>query len=60
MRGDARRHRADITVPLDYADPGGRTITVAISRLRATDTAHRVGPLLLNDGGPAGPASTCH
>ncbi|MER7789496.1 alpha/beta hydrolase [Streptomyces sp. NPDC097640] len=47
---------ADITVPLDYANPGGRTITVAISRLKATDTAHRVGPLLLNDGGPAGPS----
>ncbi|MDG4856653.1 alpha/beta hydrolase [Streptomyces sp. T-3] len=47
---------ADITVPLNYADPGGRTITVAISRLKATDTAHRVGPLLLNDGGPAGPS----
>lgn len=47
---------ADITVPLDYADPGGRTITVAISRLEATDTAHRIGPLLLNDGGPAGPS----
>ncbi|WP_405798631.1 alpha/beta hydrolase [Streptomyces sp. NBC_01506] len=47
---------ADITVPLDYADPGGRTITVAISRLKATDTAHRVGALLLNDGGPAGPS----
>ncbi|MFH9616626.1 alpha/beta hydrolase [Streptomyces pratensis] len=46
---------ADITVPLDYAAPGGRTITVAISRLQATDTTHRVGPLLLNDGGPAAP-----
>ncbi|MFC4502729.1 MULTISPECIES: alpha/beta fold hydrolase [Streptomyces] len=45
---------ADITVPLDYADPGGRTITVAVSRIRATDTAHRVGPLLLNGGGPGG------
>ncbi|MFD4022255.1 alpha/beta hydrolase [Streptomyces sp. NPDC058576] len=43
-------------MPLDYADPGGRTITVAISRLKATDTAHRIGPLLLNDGGPAGPS----
>ncbi|MFI0982612.1 alpha/beta hydrolase [Streptomyces sp. NPDC021093] len=46
---------ADITVPLDYADPGGRTLTVALSRVKATDTAHRVGPLLLNDGGPGGP-----
>ncbi|MFJ5546158.1 alpha/beta hydrolase [Streptomyces sp. NPDC093225] len=47
---------ADITVPLDYAAPRGRTITVAVSRLKATDTDHRVGPLLLNDGGPAGPS----
>ncbi|EFL30183.1 TAP domain-containing protein [Streptomyces viridochromogenes DSM 40736] len=47
---------ADVTVPLDYSDPGGRTITVAVSRIRATDTAHRVGPLLLNGGGPGGPS----
>jgi pimeloyl-ACP methyl ester carboxylesterase len=46
---------ADITVPLDYTDPGGPTITVAVSRLPATDTDRRVGPLLLNDGGPGGP-----
>lgn len=45
---------AEVTVPLDYGDPEGRTITVAISRIRATDTAHRVGPLLLNGGGPGG------
>ncbi|MER7952495.1 alpha/beta hydrolase [Streptomyces sp. NPDC096079] len=47
---------ADITVPLDYADPAGRTLTVAVSRLKATDTSHRIGALLLNDGGPAGPS----
>ncbi|MBM7170887.1 alpha/beta fold hydrolase [Streptomyces sp. G44] len=47
---------ADITVPLDYSDPGGRTITVAISRLRATDRANRVGAMLLNNGGPGGPS----
>lgn len=47
---------AEVTVPLDYADPDGRTITVAISRLKATDTRHRVGPLLLNGGGPGGPS----
>ncbi len=45
---------ADVTVPLDYADPGGRTITVAISRIRGTDSAHRIGALLLNGGGPGG------
>ncbi|WP_329403824.1 alpha/beta hydrolase [Streptomyces melanogenes] len=47
---------ADVTVPLDYADPRGRTITVAISRLKATDTRHRVGSILLNNGGPGGSA----
>ncbi|WP_030893844.1 alpha/beta hydrolase [Streptomyces sp. NRRL S-474] len=46
---------ADVTVPLDYSRPGGRTITVAISRIRATDTGRRIGPLLLNGGGPGGP-----
>ncbi|MET9450198.1 alpha/beta hydrolase [Streptomyces cinerochromogenes] len=45
---------ADVTVPLDYARPDGRTLTVALSRIRATDTAHRAGALLLNSGGPGG------
>ncbi|MGK5557630.1 alpha/beta hydrolase [Actinomadura kijaniata] len=44
---------ADVTVPLDYANPGGRTITIAISRLRAT--GRRMGTMVLNGGGP-GPA----
>ncbi|MET7301671.1 alpha/beta hydrolase [Embleya sp. NPDC005575] len=43
---------ANVTVPLDYADPWGRTTTVAISRLEATDTHRRIGSLLLNNGGP--------
>ncbi|MEU5427901.1 alpha/beta hydrolase [Streptomyces olivoreticuli] len=47
---------ADVTVPLDYAAPEGRTITVAISRLKATDTRHRIGSILLNNGGPGGTA----
>ncbi|MEU1312451.1 alpha/beta hydrolase [Streptomyces cinnamoneus] len=47
---------ADVVVPLDYADPGGRTLTVAISRLKATDTRHRIGSILLNNGGPGGTA----
>ncbi|WP_433545229.1 alpha/beta hydrolase [Streptomyces sp. CA-294286] len=47
---------ATLTVPLDYADPRGRTITLAISRLEATDTRHRIGTMLLNIGGPGGPA----
>ncbi|MFI1103848.1 alpha/beta hydrolase [Streptomyces melanogenes] len=47
---------ADVTVPLDYTAPRGRTITVAISRLKATDTRHRIGSILLNNGGPGGSA----
>jgi pimeloyl-ACP methyl ester carboxylesterase len=46
---------ADIRVPLDYGRPGQRTITVAISRIRATDRANRIGPLMFNLGGPAIP-----
>ncbi|MFT2017223.1 alpha/beta hydrolase [Streptomyces sp. 796.1] len=52
----AGAHCADLTVPLDYTRPDGRTITVAISRIKATDTAHRIGPLLFNGGGPGGPS----
>ncbi|WP_258054906.1 alpha/beta hydrolase [Streptomyces sp. Ru71] len=43
---------AAITVPLDYDAPGGRTTTVAVSRIAATDTAHRIGTLVLVAGGP--------
>ncbi|WP_172385241.1 alpha/beta hydrolase [Streptomyces sp. MNP-20] len=46
---------AGVAVPLDYAKPGGRSIRVAISRLAATDRRHRIGTLLLNNGGPGGP-----
>lgn len=41
-----------VTVPLDYRDPGGRTISVAVARRAATDTAHRLGTLFVNTGGP--------
>lgn len=47
---------AEVTVPLDYTRPGDRTISVALSRLKATDTAHRRGVLLVNPGGPGEPA----
>lgn len=42
----------EITVPLDYGKPNGRTITVAMSRMKATE--NRIGALLLNGGGPGG------
>jgi len=43
-----------VTVPLDYAQPAGPTITVALTRLRAVDQRHRLGVLALNPGGPGG------
>ncbi|KUJ66299.1 hydrolase [Streptomyces albus subsp. albus] len=45
---------AKVTVPLDYAAPGGRTIQIAISRIKARSTTGRRGILLSNPGGPGG------
>ncbi|MCQ0017561.1 alpha/beta fold hydrolase [Actinomadura madurae] len=42
-------------MPLDHSKPGGRTITLALSRLPATDRAHRIGTMVLNNGGPGQP-----
>ncbi|HEV3135325.1 MAG TPA: alpha/beta hydrolase [Acidimicrobiia bacterium] len=44
---------AKLTVPLDYDHPGnGKTIKVALLRVRATDQKKRIGSLLINPGGP--------
>ncbi|MEV0297854.1 alpha/beta fold hydrolase [Nocardia sp. NPDC050710] len=45
---------ADVMVPLNYAEPRGATMTVAISRIAATDPAQRRGVILSNPGGPGG------
>ncbi|MER6302280.1 alpha/beta hydrolase [Kitasatospora sp. NPDC001539] len=45
---------ARLKVPLDYADPGGRTVEVAVARVPAADPGGRIGSLLLNPGGPGG------
>ncbi|MEU6402454.1 alpha/beta hydrolase [Streptomyces sp. NPDC046985] len=42
-----------VTAPLDYRRPGGRQITLAVSRVRHTARAFQ-GPLLVNPGGPGG------
>jgi pimeloyl-ACP methyl ester carboxylesterase len=46
---------ATVSVPLDYEDPDGRQIEIAISRLASTNNAERRGVLLTNPGGPGGP-----
>ncbi|QUH04736.1 alpha/beta fold hydrolase [Saccharopolyspora erythraea] len=46
---------ATVDVPLDYGAPDGRTLPVAISRIRATGTPQEYrGALLVNPGGPGG------
>lgn len=49
---------ATIQVPLDYADPGEGTISLAVSRLRTAKPELRRGVLLLIPGGPGSPGLT--
>jgi hypothetical protein len=39
-------------VPLDYSDPGRRTIELALVKRAATDPGRRIGTLFFNPGGP--------
>jgi pimeloyl-ACP methyl ester carboxylesterase len=41
-----------LTVPLDYAHPGGATIGIAVERHLAEVPADRIGSLVINPGGP--------
>ena len=43
-----------LTVPLDYAKPDGRTISLAVLKVPADDTRRRLGSLVMNPGGPGG------
>jgi pimeloyl-ACP methyl ester carboxylesterase len=43
---------ARIAVPLDWKDPGGRTISLAVIRHLASKSQERVGTLFINPGGP--------
>ncbi len=46
---------AGLEVPLDYQDPTGPTITIAMARLAATGSAEaRLGSIFVNFGGPGG------
>ncbi|WP_308297023.1 hypothetical protein [Streptomyces sp. UNOB3_S3] len=46
---------ARLAVPLDHTRPGGRTVTVALARIPAADAAHRIGTLVVNEGGLGDP-----
>lgn len=47
---------AQLQVPMDYADPSGPTITLGLSRVKATEPASRIGSLIFNPGGPGSSA----
>ncbi|MDF8263897.1 alpha/beta hydrolase [Luteipulveratus flavus] len=48
-----------VTVPLDYGNPGGTTIKLAVSRIKhKTSDDKAQGPMLVNPGGPGGSGLT--
>lgn len=52
---DAGASCTTVRVPLNHVHPDGRTLEIAISRIKA-DPAKRRGVLLSNPGGPGGPS----
>lgn len=49
---------AVLDVPLDYAEPEGETIPLALIRAKARDKDKRIGSLVFNFGGPGGSGIT--
>jgi pimeloyl-ACP methyl ester carboxylesterase len=43
-----------LRVPMDYSQPTGRMISMAVNRLKAADSARRLGVIFINPGGPGG------
>jgi pimeloyl-ACP methyl ester carboxylesterase len=43
---------ATLTVPVDYSQPDGEPVDIAVARLRATQPDRRLGSLVFNFGGP--------
>jgi hypothetical protein len=51
---DPRQECATVDVPMDYSDPDGKKIGIAVSRIPSEKPAARRGALLLIPGGPGG------
>lgn len=49
-----RLEYASAQVPLDYSDPGGEQLTLALGRIRAARPERRRGTLVVVHGGPGG------
>jgi pimeloyl-ACP methyl ester carboxylesterase len=58
LPGGARWECSFMQAPLDYADPGGDTVELALIRAKASDPAKRIGSLIFNFGGPGGSGLT--
>ncbi|MEV4219215.1 alpha/beta hydrolase [Nonomuraea sp. NPDC049725] len=43
-----------LAVPIDWSQPDGPTVELALARRKATDPAARIGSLVINPGGPGG------
>jgi pimeloyl-ACP methyl ester carboxylesterase len=43
---------ATLTVPVDWGEPDGPTLGLAVARRAATDPANRIGTLVFGPGGP--------
>ncbi|KAL8364932.1 hypothetical protein RB595_003969 [Gaeumannomyces hyphopodioides] len=48
---------ANISVPLDWNDPGGEKIVLGFAKLSARDPSRRIGNLFVNPGGPGNQGS---
>lgn len=47
---------ATADLPMDYDEPDGERVQIAVARVPAADPAKRIGSLFFNFGGPGGPA----
>jgi pimeloyl-ACP methyl ester carboxylesterase len=47
-----------LTVPVDYKDPGGETIELAVLKDNADNPGARIGSLVVNPGGPGAPGTS--
>ncbi|MFE6172063.1 alpha/beta hydrolase [Streptomyces sp. NPDC056464] len=55
---DQRQQCATLSVPMDYADPGGPKVDIAVSRIPSEKPSARRGALLMIPGGPGGDSLT--
>ncbi len=49
---------ATLSVPIDYQEPAGETIGLALLKVPAADPASQVGSLVVNPGGPGAPGTS--